>query len=558
MLAATGLSACGNQKESGQSPTSAPRGGAKAKAFDINPQPRDKVKDGGVLRWAINEFPTQWNANHVDGNLANALLVINALMPSLFRSDEKGKVTPNPDYLTDAKITATKPKQVVTYTLNPKSKWSDGKPITWRDLAAQWKALNGKNGAYQPADTTGYRDIESVERGKDDRQAVVTFSRPFGEWQSLFYITPLYPASANETPEQFNKGYVGKIPVTAGPFKFQSFDKTAKTTTLVRDPAWWGDKPKLDSIVFRSMESDAQVGAFTNGEVDLFDVGPSAADYQRARGAQGAVVRQAAGPDYRHFHLNGESPTLSDVNVRRALAMAINRQAIAQSDLQGLNWPITLLDNHFFMNTQEGYQANGAQPAKYDAAQAGRLLDQAGWRMQGNQRVKNGKPLTVRFVVPSGVQLTRSEAEIAMSMLQQIGVKLSIETVPSDDYFTKYIIPGNYDMTAFAYIGNPFPASGARGNYANAVTGASGRQWGANLSRVGSPQVDAAMDRAISELDPAKARTLTNEADKLLWNEMGVLTLYQRPQNYAVKNTLANVGARGFYSLRYADIGFTR
>ena len=95
--------------------------------------------------------------------------------------------------------------------------------------------------------------------------------------------------------------------MTAGPFEFVAFDQTAKTVTIARDERWWGDRAKLDQIIYRSLESDALVGAFSNGELDTFDVGPSAPDYARARSTPGAIVRQAAGPDFRHITINGAS-----------------------------------------------------------------------------------------------------------------------------------------------------------------------------------------------------------------------------------------------------------
>lgn len=144
-------------------------------------------------------------------------------------------------------------------------------------------------------------------------------------------------------------------------------------------------------------------------------------------------------------------------------------------------------------------------------------------------------------------------------MLGQIGVGVTLQSVPTDDYFTKYIIPGNYDITAFAYVGTPFPVSSSYGQYADAVRRSDGtRQWNANLGRIGSPQIDAAMNKATADLDDARAIADTNAADKLIWQAVNVVTLYQRPQNVAVKSNLANFGARGFYDLRYQDIGFVR
>ncbi|MFD0885962.1 ABC transporter family substrate-binding protein [Streptosporangium algeriense] len=555
-LALTGCGGQGGTGGGGPSSDGDERGTA-IKAYDINPLPRDRVRDGGLLRVGINEYPANWNLNHVDGNLAVVKKVIDALMPSAFRSNEKGEISANTDYLLAGKVTGTRPRQVVTLTLNPRARWSDGTPITWEDYRAQWRAMSGSNADYRVASTTGYRDIADVTRGKDDHEVIVTFAKPFGDWQSLF--GPLYPRSTNATAETFNTAWLNRIPVTAGPFRFVSFDQTAKTITITRDERWWGQRAKLDRIIYRALENDALVGAFSNGELDTFDIGPSAPDYARAKSSQGAIVRQAAGPDFRHFMLNGESAALSDVNVRRAVAMGVNRQAIAQSDLQGLDWPIVLLNNHFFMNTQEGYRDNAGEVGVYNPERAGRLLDAAGWRLSGRTRVKDGRELNLRFVMPSGLQVTKSEAEITQSMLAQIGVKVTLQAVPSDDYFTKYIIPGNYDITAFAYVGTPFPVSSAYGQYVNAVRDSKGQpQWHANLGRIGSPRIDAAMNKATGDLESAQAIADTNAADRLIWDAVNVVTLYQRPQNVAVNKNIANYGARGFYDLKYQDVGFAR
>jgi peptide/nickel transport system substrate-binding protein len=537
----------------------APAGGAAGpgdetiRASDLNPQPRDKVKDGGTLRWGLSEFPTQWNRNHIDGNLAVAAAVTDALLPSAFVSDGRARVSANPDYVLDARVTARSPRQVVTYKLNPKARWSDGKPITWADYRAQWQAMRGDDPAYRIVSSTGYQDIAKVERGDGDHEVVVTFARPFGDWRSLF--APLLPASVNADAQAFNTSWVNAIPVTAGPFKVGVLDRTAKTVTLVRDPAWWGAPAKLDRIVYRAADQDALVGMFANGELDVAAIGPSAPDYARARSTRGAQVRVAAGPDFRHFTLNGSSPALGDVRVRQAIQLGIDRAAIARSDLQGLDWPVTPLGNHFFMPTQEGYRDNSAGFGGYDPERAKRLLDEAGWKLDGTVRKKAGKPLTLRFVVPSGSRIGTSEGELAQTMLGKIGVRLTIQTVPADDFFTKYVIPGNFDIAAFSYIGTPFPVSSSYGAYLNSPDG---KTWNANLGRSGSDAIDSALNDAVGNLDPVAAREDVNAADRLIWEQANVLPLYQRPQVVAVKDTLANVGARGFQYLRYQDIGYIR
>ncbi|MFB4287656.1 ABC transporter family substrate-binding protein [Nonomuraea sp. ATR24] len=550
--AALALAACGG----GGAVVVRPTGDAVIKASDLNPVPRERVKDGGTLRWGVNEFPAQWNRHHVDGHLAVAAAITDALLPRPFVSDDRARISVNHAYLIDARVTATTPKQVVTYELNPRARWSDGRPITWADFRAQWQALDGGDPAFHIASSTGYQDIESVERGRGDHEVVVTFARPFGDWRALF--GPLLPASANATPEAFNTAWLNRIPVTAGPFKVQGIDQTAKTVTLVRDDAWWGDRAKLDRIVFRAAEQDSLIGMFGNGELDLADIGPSAPDHARAAATPGAEVRRAAAPDFRHFTLNGSRGPLRDLRVRQAVQLGLDREAIARSDLRGLDWPSTPLNSHFFMTTQQGYRDNAGDLGAHDPARAARLLDEAGWRLDrrtGPVRHKDGRPLELTFVVPSGVQISKSEGELAQNMLAAIGVKLAIRAVPSDDFFAKYVIPGDFDIAPFAYIGTPYPVSSSYGVYAHA---ADGKTWNANFGRTGSADIDAAMARAARSLDPDEARAEANTADRLIWQQVNVLPLYQRPQLVAARQNLANAGARGFQTLRYQDIGYTR
>jgi len=521
-------------------------------AVDINPKPANQIKDGGTLRYAIDQWVPQWNQLQVDGALQVADVAEWAIFPRLFRSDARGEVTPNADYLTSAKVTDKKPKQVVTYVIDPKAKWSTGDPITWKDFASQWKAMRGKDSRYEVATTTGYERIGKVEKGRDARSVKVTFDRPFGEWLKLF--DPLYPAKYTGDPDRFNDAYRDKIPVTAGPFKVQKLDKTSQTVTFVRDPKWWGARPKLDRLVFRSMDDGAMPGAFANGEIDFADIGADASAYKQDSDVNGGEVRKAAGPDYRTLTF-GSGGVFSDVKLRRAIAMGIDRRAIANADLQGLDWPIRTMDNHFFVNTQTGYQNNAGVTGTYDAAAARKALDALGWKTGKNGvRARKGKPLKLDMVIPSGTPASKNEAQIVQTMLKGIGVQLTIRSVASNDFFDKYVMPGDFDLAPFTWMGTPFPNSDARSIYGT-PKGGNPQQ---NFGRVGSKRSDRLMDDAQAELDPAKARADLNKADRVVWDNVHSLIIYQRPQYTAVRRNLANIGSFGFQSRDYTTIGFTR
>jgi glutathione transport system substrate-binding protein len=527
------------------------------KQIDINEQPLDKVKQGGTIRWAVDQFSTQWNYNQINGPNAATAQVLYGVMPYAFIADKTAKTSPNPDYVTSAKAEQSGGKQVVTIEINPKAKWSDGTPITAKDFETQWQALRGKDSKYQISSSTGYDLIESVKQGKDEREVIATFKQTFADWMSLW--SPLYPAKYQDTSDHFNKGYFNKIPVTAGPFKVEKIDKSAKTVSMVPDPNWWGAKPKLDRIITRALEGDASVNAFVNGEVDVNLLPNDPASYKRAKSAKDGVIRVAGGPDFRHFTINGTSPDLTDVNVRRALAMSINRNAINKADLTGLPWPARTMDNHFFVNTQAGYQSNAGEIGTYNPDKAKQLLDAAGWKQgSGGFRQKGGKTLELRFVIPVGIPASKQEGELTQAMLKDVGIKLDIRAVPSDDFFDKYVTPGNFDITPFSWLGTPFPLGSSQSIYVNPTKDSSGElQIQQNFARVGSKQIDDLMDQAEQTLDQKKSFELTNQADAQIWNEVHSIIFYQRPQMNGVNKNLANVGSYGFAQPDYTKIGFT-
>ena len=522
----------------------------------INAVDRALVADGGTLTWGINEFPTQWNPHHQAGNLAAVHTVLEALLPIPFRVDERGEAHPNPDYVIDVSVT-TEPEQVVTLTLNPEAAWSTGEPITWRDYAAMAEALSGSNPEYQALGTVGYDRIAEVRKGKNKYQVVIVFEQPFSEYPALF--SPLLPEEYTADPESFNTGYLEQIPVTAGPFDVAELDLVAQTITLERNADWWGDPARLEAIIFRTLAPDALDAAFLDGSIDLYALSLDSGSYERIRSAPGTEIRAALGADYRHITLNGQTPILKDVDVRHAIFLGINREVLATAALGTLGWEPRVLNNRFLMPEQPGYADNSGEWGKYDPDRAAQLLEEAGWTaaQPGEVRTRDGKPLTLRFIVPQGYAPAWEEAELVQSMLAEIGVDIKITSVPGNQLFSKYVQPGNYDLVAFVNSGRGFPVFDSLHQWLDAVDDADGKpQWRTNVGRIGSPEVDQALYGALEALDRGTAIEQLNKADRLLWELGHTLPLYQRPQIYAVRDTLANVGAPGLGTLDYADIGY--
>ena len=546
------VAGCGGSASAPQPAASRPA----ATANSINPMPRERLRDGGTFTFAMTQFPANFNYNQIDGVNVEGSRITWALTPNPFNTDANGTPVWNRDYLASEPTLTTTNGQVVTYEINPKAAWYDGTPITWEDFYWQWKATNGADPAYQIAAANGYEAIRSVERGKDDREVVVTFDHPFADWQQLFF--PMYPKSTNKDPKTFNEGWVNRLLTTAGPFKPESIDRTTQTITLVRNEKWWGAPAKLERLVFRVIDVNAHVEALANGEVDAVDVGPDADKYMRALTIDGVDKRVAGGPNFRHLTINGTGPVLADLRVRRALAMAIDRTALTRALLGPLGVSAEPMNNHIFVNNQQGYRDNSGDVGKYDPEKAARLLDEAGWTLNGNTRRKDGRELEVTLVIPANIQTSRQEAELMQNMLARVGAKMDIDVVPGNDFFDKYVTPGQFDFTLFSWFGTPYPMSSAKSIYAKPIVGSDGQlDVKQNYSRVGSAEIDALFDQASSEFDRNRAIDIANHVDALIWQEVHSLTLYQRPEIIFVKTGLANFGAFGLQQpWPYADMGW--
>ncbi|CAL9448419.1 ABC transporter family substrate-binding protein [Streptomyces sp. Tu 3180] len=424
-LAVPALAGCGSEDPAGK-----PLAGQ-----DIEPAGRAEIADGGTLRWAVDTVPDTLNTFQSDAD-ATTTRITQAVLPSMFRMDARGRPVRNPDYLESAEVVATEPKQVVVYRLNQQAVWSDGREIGAADFAAQWRALSGKDTAYWTARNAGYDRVEKVERGKGNLEVKVTFSRPYADWRSLF--TPLYPKDVMGTPDSFNDGARKKLKVTAGPFTVKKVDGRKDEVTLTRNARWWGDPARLSRIVLRAVPRDERVSALAAGTVDLAEIDPatarritlatgprstgtaltgpgtgrSTADEPRSRASAGGSdekaaeeedaarakrerkaaayarrqkalsgfeVRKSLEPAYTQLALNGADGPLADERVRRAVARALDRKELAETVLKPLGLPAEPVGSHLALSGQAAYADNSGALGRQDVKEARALLTDAGW-----------------------------------------------------------------------------------------------------------------------------------------------------------------------------------
>ena len=515
---------------------------------DYNPLERDQIKDGGELTLPILEVPEQSNSLH--GNaIVDGTTLWRWYNPQMTLADGDGTWHPNPAYLTNVNAEEVDGKTVVTYDINPDAVFNDDTPIDWRVFETMWKFSNAENPDVVANSTDGYDQIESVTAGESDKQAVVTYKQTYPWWQALFDRV-LHPSVADA--QTFNEGYL-KNPHPewgAGPYKVDQFDYNSGTVSFVPNEKWWGEKPKLDKVTYRQMESQATINAYQAGEVDAVEL-TNKDHLAVAKTVKDTTLRGTLRPSNYLVTLNAKTPTLEDVKVREAVFTGINRETLAQVRFNGMDYKEDLPGSFALFQNQKGYQDNFGGLVTYDQDKAKQLLDEAGWA-EGSDgiREKDGKKLTLRYVTFGDSQLAKSTAAAMQKMLKDIGVDLQVTERPSSD-FSQVLTEREFDVLTSGFTSyDPYGVAYFKQVYASDSE--------LNKSGTGTPE----MDQKIAELQqlPTQEEQIerANELEKEALQQYGIMPYVNGPQLYATKDGLANYGSYAFALVPKENIGWAK
>ena len=515
---------------------------------DYNPMERDQIKDGGELTLPIYEISEQSNSLHANSVL-DTLTLWRWYNPQPVLFDGDGTWHPKPAYLTNVNAEEVDGKTVVTYDINPDAVFNDGTPIDWRAFETTWKVSNGENKDFSVSSTDGYELIESVTAGESDKQAVVTFKQPFAWWQALFNQI-MHPAVSD--PQTFNEGYL-KNPHPewgAGPFKVDTFDYNSGTVTFVPNEKWWGEKPKLDKVTYRQMESQAIINAFQAGEIDAASVAAKD-NLAVAKQMKDINILGALQPSNFLLTLNSKTPVLEDIKVRQALFTGVDRETLAQIRFNGLDYKEDLPGSIFLFQNQEGYQDNFSSVVQYDQDKAKQLLDEAGWAEGGDGiREKDGKKLTLRYVTFGDDQMTKSSVAGLQKMMKDIGVDMQVSERPTSD-FSRVMAEKDFDfiMSGFGST-DPFGVLYFKQDYASDSE--------LNKSGTGTPEFDEKINELYQISDQTEQIAKANELEKEALAQYGIMPYANGPQLTGVKKGLANFGAYAFAVVPKENIGWAK
>ena len=515
------------------------------------------LRSGGTLVYAADTEPKNFNLRSANGNDTGVNNVMRRVWPAVWRTNPAFEFVLDTDVVSNVEMTphtATTP-QTIVYRINPAAKWSDDRPISAEDFIYAWKVqqpdakdIDGKPIARFNA--AGEDTIDNVSGSADGKTVTVTLKQPFVEWKSIF-SRPLVPAHIAQSVG-FNTGFqdfgdtkqVGAVMVSGGPFRIQDF-KPGAHLTLVRNEKFWGKAAVLDSIVFRFLgDSSDVVTALSNGDVDL--ISPRVQTDLRDRLSQVPNVRMQlyTGLDAEFLDMNTKDGPLADAAVRRAFALSIDRQEIVTLTVGAVDPDAKVMNNRIFGTSMSGYKDNagvvttaGSPSMDFrgrNVAEAKRLLEGAGFALEPGKNIyaKGGKELKLTLGIVAGDALRLSQAELVQARSRDAGFAVEIRDAPTGGAVATNLRAGTWD------VANLFQGMSLQPSTTDRTFGTGGSN---NVARYSNGTVDELYQKAKSEFDDGERTRILNDIDRIMWQDMPRLPLYQRPAVVAYRNTLVNV-----------------
>ncbi|MGO8872604.1 MAG: ABC transporter family substrate-binding protein [Acidimicrobiales bacterium] len=532
------------------------------------PGTNGSVKTGGTISMALDENLAGFNVNTSAASEFDLAEILDTVWPQPYIVNAALQPVLNTQLITSVKVT-TNP-QTITFNINPKAVWQDGTPINADDFIYNYQAQSGSpqytdigNQPYDTASTNGYNQIASVagsnppsgadcEPGSaadrnvglcpNGKTVTVKFSTPYADWQGLF--TNLVPAHIARTVG-WNTGFTGPAQTISGSwYMIQSYNNN-QSVVLVRNPKYWGTPGKLDKIVFQFFGDDTQeVPALQNNEVQVINpTSVSTSIVQSAAQLPGITKVTVPGLEFEHLDFNEADPYLAKLQVRQAIAYGTDRQQIISHTVGEISSGLKPLGNRMFVATQSQYVDNGSQYATVNTAKAESLLSGLGFKkaadgyFQPNFGPQAGQDLTFTIQSTSGNSIRAETEQLFQAQMKAIGIKIKIQNYDANTFFGTNLPDGTYQIAEFAWVSTPFPSQNQSiyCSYTNAQ--ACGQNW----IHYANPQVDKLMAQGAAAASSVTEVADFNTADKILWNDMATLPLYQTPEYFAWSSSYANL-----------------
>jgi len=411
---------------------------------------------------------------------------------------------------------------VITLKLRDDLKWSDGEPLTSADYVFTYEMIMADGNTVSSRDPWETK-VASVT-APDATTVVITFNESFAPWLTALFtaspampehtLRPIFDAEGTLDAAEWNK----TVNPGSGSFILNEWE-TGSFLSLVPNENSFAGTPKLNEVFFRILADDgtSQNAALTTGDADI-GVFLTAGDAVELEGA-GLVISQVASGYNEGWYLNVNPdtahPAMLDVNVRKALVMAFNRQQIVDDLLFGK----TRVATSYWDGSQ--YVRPDAKPYDYNPEEAAAMLDAAGWVDSNGDgtRDKDGTELVLRFIA-SQRQIRKDVQAVVQQAFAEIGV--GVETSNYDNFFDTYgeggpMSTGQYDIGEYSGS-SQFPDPNTADFLCSEIPSDENPE-GANWIGYCNEELDALFQEQLKTTDPAARVALFQQIDQIIFDE---------------------------------------
>jgi peptide/nickel transport system substrate-binding protein len=523
--------ACGSTGGDDTTTTAAPPGDA-GNTTTTQPAPGEP---GGTLTVGLFQEPD--NLSPLFAVQTASRIVRDLVLEGLVDADPDGNYVPELSEVPSSENgTISEDGLTVTYNLVPGTTWSDGHPLTSRDIQFTWETIMNPNNAVTTQQ--GYDQIASIDT-PDDNTAVVTYESLYSPALSLFSIPEsILPAHVLEglEGEALQAADFNRLPEGTGPFMVTEWN-SGESIILDANPNYREpDRPLLDRIVFKIIpDQNAGIAQMRTGDIDVFwNVDSAVID--QFTSMEGVTVQVTPSSNIEYLGLNlssGSDPNephfaFGDPNVRRAVAMAIDRTPIIEDLLFGLSEPAT-------SPIGLGWAApEGLSNPEYDPEGARALLEEAGWVDSGDGiREKDGQRLTLEISTPTGQQVRELTEQILQAQFAEVGIELVINNVPAATLFGNWaengkLQRGDFDIAMDTWGADLDPAAFLTILFDSKSIPQDPGGQGWNFFRIQSDRLDQAIADGASTLDIEARKAAYRVAVEEILDAGVYIPLYKR------------------------------
>ena len=300
-----------------------------------------------------------------------------------------------------------------TVTLRDDVSFTDGEPLTAEDVAFTYNTVK---------ESSSVTDLTMLDRAEATGDTTVVFhmNTPFSVW-------PYTMAYVGIVPEHAYDETYGEHPIGSGRYILKQWDK-GQQIILEANPDYYGQKPEMERVTILFLEEDAAFLAVQAGQVDLAYTSATYADQQ----PEGYALFRCETVDNRGVNLPVTgNPVTSDVSVRRAINMGIDRQEMIDNVLNGYGTPA-----YSVCDKMPWY--NPASEVAYDPEGAARLLEDAGWTLGADGvREKDGVKAELNILYSSSDSVRQALAADLANQLGELGFAVTIEGVGWDTAYDR-------------------------------------------------------------------------------------------------------------------------